>query len=194
MQRDRYRIVVALDLTEYAEIVLEHALDQAARHRLPDLHFLHVLEHGHPDQADADTAQNALAQLVLQGLENIGDLGADWRVRLHVRAGKAHDEICALANEIDAHLVVIGRFHAHRSVFAIGSTGHRVLENAPCPTLAVTLVDRGVAPPQGPDCVAIRAVTDGERWFCDRHGAPDRVTLATTYLPTSTWIGGTTMW
>ena len=48
-QRDpHFRLVVALDLSEYAEIVLEYALDQAARHSAPDIHFVHVIE-GHRD-------------------------------------------------------------------------------------------------------------------------------------------------
>src|SRR5690349_14478159 len=40
----RYRIVVGVDLTEYSHIVIEHALDQAARHQSPELHFVHVQE------------------------------------------------------------------------------------------------------------------------------------------------------
>lgn len=193
MQRDHYRIVVALDLSEYAEIVLEHALDQAARHDSPDLHFLHVLEQRGSEDL-VESAQAALGQLSLQGLEAFGQRGDDWRARLHVRAGKAHDEIVALATEIDADLIVLGRFGSHRTLGTLGSTAHRVLENAPCATLAVTLVDRQVDIPQCPECVRVRAETDGESWFCTAHRAPDRVTLATTFLPTSTWTGGGTMW
>lgn len=192
MQRDHYRIVVALDLSEYAEIVLEHALDQAVRHDSPDLHFLHVLEHGGEELVEA--AQAALGRLALQGLEAFGQRGDNWRARLHVRAGKAHDEIVALANEIDADLIVMGRFGSHRTLGTLGSTAHRVLENAPCATLAVTLVDREIEVPQCADCVRVRAETDGEVWFCAAHSAPDRITLATTFLPTSTWVGGGTMW
>ena len=193
MQRDHYRIVIALDLSEYAEIVLEHALDQAARHDSPDLHFLQVLEHGGGDE-QVERAQAALGQLTLQGLETFGQRGENWRARLHVRSGKAHEEIVNLANEIDADLVVVGRFGSHRTLGTLGSTAHRVLENAPCATLAVTLVDRAVDVPQCPQCVRVRAETDGESWFCTAHSAPDRVTLATTFLPTSTWTGGGTMW
>ncbi|MGE3457857.1 MAG: hypothetical protein AB7O24_22275, partial [Kofleriaceae bacterium] len=43
----RYCMVIALDQSEYAEIVLEHALDQAGRHQSLDLHFTTVIE---PDQ------------------------------------------------------------------------------------------------------------------------------------------------
>lgn len=193
MQRDHYRIVIALDLSEYAEIVLEHALDQAARHQSPDLHFLHVLEPG-SERVRVDSAEGALGRLALQGLESFGQGGDNWRARLHIRAGKAHDEIVALATEIDADLIVLGRFGSHRRLGTLGSTAHRVLEDAPCATLAVTLVNREVEAPQCPECVRVRAETDGESWFCTFHSAPDRVTLATTFLPTSTWVGGGTMW
>ncbi|NVB84812.1 MAG: universal stress protein [Kofleriaceae bacterium] len=193
MQRDHYRIVIALDLSEYAEIVLEYALDQAVRHDSPDLHFVHVLERGDGREL-VRAAELALARLTLQGLETFGQRGDNWRARLHVRAGKAHEEIVALANEIDANLIVVGRFGSHRRLGTLGSTAHRVLENAPCATLAVTLVDREVEAPQCPECVRVRAETDGEAWFCPLHSAPDRVTLATTFLPTSSWTGGGTMW
>ena len=192
MQRDHYRIVVALDLSEYAEIVLEHALDQAVRHDSPDLHFLHVLEHGGEELVGP--AEAALGRLSLQGLEAFGQRGDNWRARTHVRAGKAHEEIVALANEIDADLIVMGRFGSHRTLGTLGSTAHRVLENAPCATLAVTLVDREIEVPQCNECVRVRAETDGEVWFCAAHSAPDRVTLSTTFLPTSTWVGGGPMW
>ena len=193
MQRDpHYRIVVALDLSEYAEIVLEHALDQAARHSAPDIHFLTVVANDH-DQTVED-AKAKLARLVLEGLETVSR-PADWRARLHVRAGRAHEEIVSLAGEIDAHLVVVGRFGVRGALRQLGSTTHRVMEHAHCPVLAVNLVDHPFeTQAQCPDCVRVRADSEGERWFCEAHSAPDRV-MATTMLPPSTqWSGGGLLW
>jgi nucleotide-binding universal stress UspA family protein len=186
----RYRMVVALDLSEYAEIVLEHALDQAARHSAPDLHFLTVV----PNEAAVAGTKEQLAELVLEGLDVFRDRSPDWHARLHVRAGKPDEEIVNLAAEVQAQLVVVGRFGLHHPRRKLGSVAHRVLEAAPCPTLAVGLVDQPVElHRQCPDCVTVRAESDGERWFCDAHRAADRVTLATTMLP-SVWTGGTLMW
>ena len=56
----RYSMVIALDQSEYAEIVLEHALDQAGRHQALDLNFVTVME---PDQR-AEVARRWLATLV----------------------------------------------------------------------------------------------------------------------------------
>jgi nucleotide-binding universal stress UspA family protein len=184
MQHDHYRIVVALDQSEYAEIVLEHALDQAARHGASNLDFMYVA----PADSDLEGAKRALGILVFDGLEAFAANGREWCVRIHVREGKPHVEILALASETDANLIVVGRFGRR-----LGSVAHRVLEDAPCPVLAVTLVDRGVEQPQCANCVAIRAETAAERWFCAEHSAPDRVSLVTT-LPSSTWLGGGPLW
>lgn len=191
MQRDpHFRIVVALDLSEYAEIVLEYALDQAARHSAPDLHFVHVVSDDDPERIAA--AKGRLGALALDALDHVK--GPDWRARLHIRAGKPHEEIVALAAELDAHLIVCGRFGVHRSWRQLSSVVHRILENAHCPVLAVNLVDRPLDVEQCPACVAIRAETNGERWFCDAHSAPDRESLVTTSLTSLPRTGGGLMW
>src|SRR5512140_2657629 len=102
----RFRMVVALDRSEYAEIVLEHALDQAARHDAPDLHILTVQE---DDHTPADEIKGTLTHLVADELETFRRDRRDWRARLHVRRGKAADEICVLAGEVGADLIVVGR-------------------------------------------------------------------------------------
>jgi nucleotide-binding universal stress UspA family protein len=194
MQRDpHFRIVIALDLSEYAEIVLEYALDQAARHSAPDLHFLNVVRD--EDEVTVQGAKQELARLVYGGLDNISR-GPDWRARLHVRAGRPHEEIVSLAGELDAHLIVCGRFGARRTWRRLGSTAHRLVDDAHCPVLAVNLVDRPIGTVEHcPDCVALRAESDGERWFCAAHSAPDRETLATTSLSSSLpRTGGGLLW
>lgn len=168
--------------------MLEHALDLAARHRPPDLHFVTVVR---DNRADLDDAKERLAALVLPGLEDF-DCG-DWRVRLHVRVGVPHEEIADLAAELRAQLLVIGSFGVHGRAWA-GSVASRLLENAPCPTLVVGLTDQSpdrVA--QCPACVSARAESDGERWFCADHAAPDRVSHATVAVTGAT-TGGTLMW
>ena len=191
MQRDpHFRIVVALDLSEYAEIVLEYALDQAARHSAPDLHFVHVVSDDDPERIAA--AKGRLGALALDALDHVK--GPDWRARLHIRAGKPHEEIVALAAELDAHLIVCGRFGVHRSWRQLSCVVHRILENAHCPVHAVNLGDRPLEVEQCPACVAIRAETNGERWFCDAHSAPDRESLVTTSLTSLPRTGGGLMW
>ncbi len=172
----RYRIVVALDRSEYGEIVLEHALDQAARHPGPDLHFVTIVD----KPAELDDAKQWLAITAFEGLEIFGRGQPDWRARLHVRAGHADEEIADVAAEVDADLLVIGRFGAHGR----HSAADRLVKLAPCPTLVVGLAGHATeAQPQCGKCVAVRADTDGERWFCDEHG--DGGSRLTELLPLS---------
>lgn len=178
MNEPRFPMVVALDRSEYAPIVLEHALDQAARHDAPDLHIVTVVS----DADDFPDAQRALAELAGEELETFHQDGRDRRTRLHVRRGKPAEEIVALAGEVGAELIVVGRFDS--------KTAERVLARAPCPTLVVQLTDIGVVPAQCDDCVAVRQATDGERWFCARHTS-DQWAVATVRFPISSgWDRG----
>lgn len=176
----RFRIVAALDPSEYAPIVLEHAVDQAARHDAVDLHFVTIVDTG---SALAD-AKSRLGALALEGLEYLRGATTDWRSRLHVRAGKPAEEIATLANDLAADLLVIGRFGLHPSR-QHDSTVDRVLELVTCPTLVIGLAGRVVEPRQCAACVAVREESDGERWFCADHTSPDGIDLALR-LPSST--------
>lgn len=173
----RYRIVIPLDRSEYAELVLEHGLDQAARHDDPDLHFLTVVtERGD----DPKALQRQLAGLVLEGLDTFRR-DRPWRTFLHVRDGEPADEIAGLSAEIAADLVVMGRFGGHRSPLA-----ERVIERVTCPVLVVGLSGHAVSSePPCPTCSALREDSDGLRWFCDAHAAPGRLRL-TELLPSGT--------
>ena len=181
----RFRIVVALDRSEYSEIVLEHGLDQAARHDAPDLHLLTVVER----EADIQAAKDWLARTAIEGLDSFRREG--WQTRLHVRTGHGEDEIANLALDLDADLLVIGRYGIHdpRS-----STADRVLAAVTCPTLVVGLAGRSVdAQPQCPRCVAMRAESDGERWFCEEHSG-DRVRLSALVPFSGSLVGGGLLW
>ena len=185
----RYRIVVGIDLTEYSEIVLEHALDQAARHDAPELHFLHVKEQR---KRSAEELKQRLSSLVFPALQTFNQYGTNWRARLHVRSGKPDEQIASLAADVRADLIVIGQFGLHNPREKLKTLPSRVLANAVCPTLVVGMPQAADTSPQCPYCVAVREDTEGERWFCDMHGAPDRVEHVVS--PMTTWTGGSLLW
>jgi nucleotide-binding universal stress UspA family protein len=184
----RYRIVVGVDLSEYADIVIEHALDQAARHDAPDLHLLTVRERRKPSN---DVVARTLWERVYPALETFNRWGREWRARLHVRRGKPDEQIAQLAAEIRGDLIVVGQFGLHHPRGSDRSVANRVLRAAVCPTLVLGMPD-ALDTKQCPMCVATREDTDGERWFCARHVAPDRVEHVMT--PMTTWTGGSLMW
>ncbi len=185
----RYRIVVGVDLSEYADIVLEHALDQAARHTAPEVHFLTVREHRRPS---LDELKQELWARVYPALETFNQFGTDWRARLHIRRGKPDEQIAQLAAELRANLIVIGQFGLHHPKQTDKNLPNRVLQAAVCPTLVVGMPEALEAQPQCPMCVVVREDTNGDRWFCVQHAAPDRIEHNVS--PMTTWSGGSLMW
>lgn len=156
----RYRIVVGVDLTEYASIVIDHALDQAARHEAPEIHFVHVKE---SRKLPVEALGEYLAAAVYPALQVFNRHGTDWRARLHVRRGKVDEQITMLAADILADLIVIGQFGLHGK-----GMPRRVLDHAICPTLVVGM-PKALDAKQCGECAAIREDSEGMRWFCDDH-------------------------
>jgi len=173
------KILIALDRTEYAEIVLEHGLDEATRDPAAELHFVTAVS---DERADADAATAWLDQLVRDGLDAFGI--PDRPVALHVRRGRPAPVVAALAAELPADLLVLGRFHEQ-------SDGDVIASIVDCPTMVVGIAGTELEP-QCPACEAVRSATDGEQLFCAQHTGehlPDLVTR----LPPSTAIGSR-MW
>lgn len=184
----RYRIVIALDGSEYAELVLEHGLDQAARHDNPDLHLITIVR----DPDEVNGTKRWLARTVLGGLDTFAGHREAWRTRLHVRVGKIEDEIANLAAEVDADLLVIGNYGVHPQRKPIAS---HVVERVSCATLVVGLTGHAhETTPQCPVCVTVREETDGERWFCDAHTSDHELRLSALVPHASPSMGGGTMW
>jgi nucleotide-binding universal stress UspA family protein len=169
VMKRRYRIVVALDESEYSEIVFEHAVDQALRHNAVDLHFVTVVA----SEDEIAAGGKRLAQQLQEGFNDVPDTYGNRRVRLHVRAGKTVDEIIRLTEELDADLLIVGRFAAHSRHRSLAPS---IVERAPCATLVIGLTEHVVeATPQCPACAEVRAATDAEVWFCEEHRGDPRV-------------------
>jgi nucleotide-binding universal stress UspA family protein len=180
-----FRLVVALDATDEADAVLEFALDQASRHEQPDIHVVRVIDGATEDEQQS--ARQRLAAICSAKLETFAPAKPEpaWRVRLHVRPGRIAEEIINLAYEVEADLLVIGGPTVGRIRPHLSHITEHVLASAPCPVLVVRvteLEEHELAARQCPDCVAVRAESDGERWFCEAH--------AGTYFGTSTLLMG----
>jgi len=177
----RYRIVVGIDLSEYADIVIEHALDQAARHDAPELHFLTVKEKRKPA---SDDIKQALWDRVYPALQTFNQYGTEWRARLHVRRGAPDEQIALLADEIRGDLIVVGQFGLHKR-----NIPNRVLHTSACPTLVVGMPSEADMSPRCGMCAAVREDSEGERWFCAAHAA-DAQKLEHSLTPMTTWSAG----
>ena len=181
--------MVGVDLSEYSEIVIEHALDQAARHHYPELHFLHVKE---SRKRSAEELKQRLASAVYPPLQTFNQYGSEWRARLHVRTGRPEEQIGALASDVRSDLIVIGQFGVHNAKETLKNLPNRVLQAAPCPTLVVGMPKAMQESPICNACAQVREDSDGNNWFCAAHREPDRIEHLVT--PMTTWTGGSLMW
>lgn len=172
-------------MSEYSEMVLEHALDQAARHQAPELHLLTVREKRKPD---AEQVKQALWEHVYGTLEAFNRHGTEWRARLHVRRGKPDEQIVQLAEEVASDLIVIGEFGLHHPRPSHRALPSRVIASATCPTLVVGLPQAYDAR-QCPMCVTLRQQSEGERWWCEEHSSSAKK-LQHALTPMTVWTNG----
>lgn len=181
---------MGIDLTEYSEIVLEHALDQAARHSAPELHIIHVRERAQRKRSMEELRQR-LSQIAWPALQTFNSHFENWRARLHVRSGKPDEQIASLAYDVLADLIVIGQFGLHTPRQTSKTLPSRVLVAAPCPTLVVGMPHAMQESPICNACAQVREDTDGNNWFCVEHHGGDRIEHVVT--PMTTWSGGSLM-
>ena len=183
-------IVVAVDSSDFAAGVVEAALDHASRLQAVDLHFLRVLASRGSSRRDrhgeAEAAHEAVGALIHEALVNLGGLSdrSGWTVRVHALLGDPAEEILGLAADVEADLIVLGRWGnqtPHRD--RLGSIAESIVAGASCPVLVHQPSDYETAqrPEACADCVAIRRETRGERWFCSTH-ASDRTFRTTTVI------------
>lgn len=162
------KILTALDRSEYAEIVLEHGIDQTVRQAGAELHVATAL----PDRRDHDVVRARLERMTREALDAFGQAGHPFH--MHVVTGRPAPAICALAQTLDADLLVVGRFH-------VPSEGDTFAWLAPCPTLIIG-PDGIELDAQCRDCEEVRRTTHAEQLFCSRH-TTDRLPDLVTRLP-----------
>jgi len=144
MDAHRYTILAAVDGTDASLLVLEQALNIAARYDEVDFQVASILEpegwlrKKEVSQEERDELQRIVAGYLGESLNNFSGLDiSKWRLRLFVRAGSVKDEIPFLAEWSQADLVVIGRDHLSGTGHATTGITHAVLEQVNCPVLVV---------------------------------------------------------
>lgn len=165
MEIHPFTMVVGVDLSEYADAVIEHGFDQALRHDEAIVHVVTVIS----DPAEEVKTRARLVAVMEEAVEDV--VPADRRARLHlfahVRAGRADEQIVELAEEAPASLVVVGRFGAH---LRHGSIADRIVAGVGCPILVVPPPrDTTASDAQCRACVDARRFSKGEIWFCAAH-------------------------
>ncbi|MCM3903913.1 MAG: universal stress protein [Pyrinomonadaceae bacterium] len=136
---DLHRILVAYDFSSDAEIALNYALSLAQEYQT-ELHLLHVLAHGEPEEPElawlqkTESAYTNAARKLQWAIPKEAFL---WcRILSEVRWGKTYQEVLAYAKEHEIDLICLGASGSDFSVGALfGSNVDRILRQAPCPVL-----------------------------------------------------------
>jgi nucleotide-binding universal stress UspA family protein len=138
------QILIAYDFSDSSALALRHALNLAlAEGREREFHFLLVLDPHkgiglRPPKAKVDyTYAEEVQTLAAQEITNaFNDVGVDQDINtiVHVRIGDPAQEILAVADEIGAHLIVMGS-HGRKGLkkLVLGSVSERVVREAQCP-------------------------------------------------------------
>lgn len=143
-----YKIVVGVDYSEQSERALQAALDLAV-HRDAQIYCLAIAEGYGPGRPHAesaemhqtfhDEAQRTLDRFITKEIDAFEKKGLKLnrkRVAAAVDFGKPVDGVLALADDVQADLVVIGT-HGRTGLerLLVGSVASAVLERAHCPVL-----------------------------------------------------------
>lgn len=129
-----HKILFCSDFSECSGRAFPYALSLATEYAA-ELFLLHVLEHSLSAEelpAETERVRRCLEEPVPEEARKA------CRIQPLVRAGKAHEEIVAAAQETEAELVVLGvRGRNALDLALFGSTTHRVIQLANWPVLAV---------------------------------------------------------
>jgi nucleotide-binding universal stress UspA family protein len=136
-------ILVPLDFSRASMQALKYAIPLAEEFKAA-IHLVHV------QPADEMTALSRAGHLMLNCADAIAlmqDRLAEvqhkhdvrfWPDNCHVVSGRPFQEICKLAREIEADLIVLPtRGHSGLKHVVLGSTAERVVRYAPCPVLVL---------------------------------------------------------
>jgi universal stress protein A len=136
------RVLCAVDGSKESDLALSHAVDLVG-HGTAEIHVVHVglvspwtnPRNVSPQQEDR-MRQEAREVLDVQ-VERLRSRGVE-PVGVHLRLGRATDEILRLRDEVDADLIVMGSrgLNTFKRVL-LGSDAEGVIRHAPCAVLVV---------------------------------------------------------
>lgn len=143
-----HTMLVPVDFSEMGTSVLPYA-QQLARHFQSSVMLLHVFEPTYPYPVDGlahfpGDLYDPRAELQSRLSERMEQFATEWKsvtrlpVQSEIKFGRAYDEICNVARDIRADLIVIPT-HGYTGLkhMLIGSTAEKVVRHAPCAVLVI---------------------------------------------------------
>ena len=134
-------VLLGVDLTDVSTEIADRA-KAVAESNGAKLHLIHVIEplsfaYGGDIPMDFSGIQEEIQQQAKQQLTKFGETYGVDEAAQHIVLGRPEIEIHALAEEIDADLVVVGSHGRYGLALLMGSTANGVLHGSPCDVLAV---------------------------------------------------------
>lgn len=137
------RILVPIDFSRPSLKAIPYAL-AISRQFGADVHLLHITDlTQQPPPSLLTLPLLPQAELNRRFMKRLQALALKYRTdgnvsALEPRAGTAYEEICAVARDLNADLIVIAThgYTGYKRVF-LGSTAERVVQHSPCPVLVV---------------------------------------------------------
>jgi len=143
-----HTLLVPVDFSEMGTKVLPYAQKLASQFQ-SSVMLLHVFEPTYPYPVDGlahfpGDLYDPRTELQSRLSEKMEQFVEEWKsvtnlpVKSEIRFGRAYDEICNAAREIQADLIVIPT-HGYTGLkhMLIGSTAEKVVRHAPCPVLVI---------------------------------------------------------
>jgi universal stress protein A len=138
---DYNTILLAVDLSHETDEVAAKAVRLASTHHAT-LHVLHVIEplsfaYGGDIPIDFSGIQEEIQKQAETQLQDFAAQHDIPSTQQHLVIGRPESEIHALAERLDADLIVLGSHGRHGLALLLGSTANGVLHGARCDVLAV---------------------------------------------------------
>ncbi|RLQ22932.1 universal stress protein [Seongchinamella sediminis] len=135
------RVLVAIDLSDESSEVAERAKGIVAGGG-SELHIIHVIEplsfaYGVDIPMDFSGLQDEIQSQATEQLRRFSEQNAIDHDHQHIVLGRPEVEIHAMAEEINADLIVVGSHGRYGLALLMGSTANGVLHGATCDVLAV---------------------------------------------------------
>jgi len=134
-------ILLGVDLTEVSREIADKAQSIVASNGAK-LHLIHVIEplsfaYGGDIPMDFSGIQEEIQQQAKQQLTKFGEEYGASEDAQHIVLGRPEVEIHAMAEELNADLVIVGSHGRYGLALLMGSTASGVLHGASCDVLAV---------------------------------------------------------
>lgn len=138
-------ILIAVDLTEESRPVSSRAcaIAKAFSSKISCVHVIEPLSlaYGGDIPMDLSTIQEQIQETAKTHMEAFGSGLGIASENQHLIFGRPETEIHALAEQINADLIVVGSHGRHGLALLLGSTANGVLHGARCDVLAVRVGD-----------------------------------------------------